>query len=294
METNKHTTLGDEDFLEFLAETAETELPPDGEPSDGNSVSEADLDMEDIDDESLLDKPISEDMDDREIEASFGEFAWGQLNGDVFVRDRQTVRLAAKRSAETRRRKEEEAKRTRIEIQRAAFNQKLIRLDDAIPKSELQILISLLVSEHTRMMDKYSNLINRRLTVLLSPAIPKRLKRCYILFPESIKMTPGFLYTAGPEYGQNKTFWATPELPNFFAPGDEQKIMDSKELQFRVTIDKAVALYHQHREQCIKKEVSYASILLRKKVRTYYDLLKANPMWFNELFKYLKQKQNHE
>lgn len=54
-------------------------------------------------------------------------------------------------------------KADRLNIQREAFRQDVIRLSDSISDEHIKLLISLLVLEHTRMIDKYSNYINKRL-----------------------------------------------------------------------------------------------------------------------------------
>ena len=69
------------------------------------------------------------------------------------------------------RQKAQRLKQDRIRIQRQAFNQECIRLSDPIGNENIKLLVSLLVKEHTRMIDKYSALINKRLAMLLNPFI---------------------------------------------------------------------------------------------------------------------------
>ena len=56
-------------------------------------------------------------------------------------------------------------------------------------------------------------------------------------------------------------------------------------------LDKAVAQYETHKEMLSTKQVKYATMLIRKKVITYYDLVKFKPVWFEVLYKALTSKQ---
>ena len=175
-------------------------------------------------------------------------------------------------------------KADRLNIQREAFRQDVIRLSDPISDEHIKLLISLLVSEHTRMIDKYSNYINKRLAQLLNPLIPTRIKLCKSLFPNSIRMSPGFLYRASKEFGGGLTFWATPNIPYYFTQHTEQQVLLDEKPDMLYIVDKAVKFYHEHSRKRAEKELKYASLIYVRKVATYFDLLRVNPFWFKTLY----------
>lgn len=175
-------------------------------------------------------------------------------------------------------------KEDRIRIQREAFSQTHINLSDPIGDDNIKLLISLLVREHERMVNKYSAYINKRLTALLNPFIPRRLRLCKKLYPDSIRISPGFLYTASKEYGAGLTYWAVPDIPYYLTQNTEQAILIENKPSFLVNIDQAIKFYYEHLKKQTDKELKYASIIYQKKVRTYFDLLKLNPFWYEILY----------
>lgn len=266
--------LTDKELLEFLSE-----------------IQEGDEDIEETRIESdkaiALEEQISltESPENAEIEAYYGDDAWRKLNADVtFLYGDEAQRRTNLAAAKAVRQRAQRLKEDRINIQRLAFNQDVIRLSDPIENESIKRLVSLLVKEHTRMLNQYEAFINKRLAVLLNPLIPKRLRVCKMLYPDSIRISPGFLYKASKEFGRGLTFWAMPSIPYFFVQNTEQKILMDLKPEFLVSIDKAVNLYHEHKEKRAKKELRYASTIIQKKVNTYFDLLKLNPFWFKILY----------
>ena len=94
------------------------------------------------------------------------------------------------------------------------------------------------------MVDKYSTYINKRLTTLLNPFIPRRLRICKSLSPDSIRPCPGFLYKASEEYGAGLTLWAMPNIPYYFVQNTEQKVLMEHKSQFLVNVDQSIKFYH--------------------------------------------------
>lgn len=238
---------------------------------------------------------LSELPENAEIEAQYGEDAWRQLN------ERQVLLFgpAAQRKFNEAAVKAQKAKlwglkQDRIRIQREAFNQDFIKLSDPIGKENLKLLISLLVQEHTRMIGKYTDFINKRLAALLNPFIPRRLRICKELYPAAIRYCPGFLYKASKEFGQGKTFWAVPNIPYYFEQNKEQQVLIEHKAEFLVSVDKAVANFHVHNEKRAVKEMKYASLLIQKGVYTFFELLRLNPFWFETLYNHLKHNKNDD
>lgn len=272
--------LTEKELLEFLSEIE----GDDEDIQEAQNEADKKINLEEERTE-LLELP-----ENAEIEAYYGDDAWRKMNENTCLYGDEIKRKANLASANVRKQKMQRLKEDRIRIQRYAFNQDKIRLSDPIGNENIKLLVSLLVEEHTRMINKYTAFINRRLATLLSPLIPRRLRICKMLYPDSIRISPGFLYRASKEYGRGLTFWAMPNIPYYFAQNTEQKILFEHRPEFLVSIDKSVGFYHEHKYKRTKKELKYASLIIQKGVYTYFDLLKLNPFWFEMLYNHLIEK----
>lgn len=236
-----------------------------------------------------------EEQENREIEARYGDkMSWTGLGLNncrgVKLFGPEGQRRAVIASIEAKRKKSQRLKEDRIRIQREAFRQEYIRLSDPIGNERIKLLVSSLVKEHTRMVDKYSTYINKRLTTLLNPFIPRRLRICKSLYPDSIRPCPGFLYKASEEYGAGLTFWAMPNIPYYFAQNTEQKVLMGHKSPFLVSVDQSIKFYHEHLKKRADKELKYASLIYQKGVYSYFDLLRLNPFWYEVLYNDLQNK----
>lgn len=177
-------------------------------------------------------------------------------------------------------------KKSNAQIQRDAFSQALIPLDEPFTKEQIKILIELLSIQHTNLITRYSNYINNRFTIVLKRLMPVRVIICYKRYPHVMKKSPGFMYS--PATNKDHVFWVTPNIPAFFEQDSEQDlIMDNRpeDLEY---IDRAVEAYYRHHKERADQELRIAMQLYKKKVRTYFDLLKLNPMWFEIMYNYKK------
>lgn len=173
-------------------------------------------------------------------------------------------------------------------IKQMAFNQNDIDLNDLIGQHNMQTIIDLSVQRETRKADIYKEFINKRITSLLKPFIPASLMRLWAEYPSAFFVGPGFLYKAGAEYGGGLLFWAIPNLPYYIAQGQEMDILNSYDNSLLHSIDRAVLKYSQALKLRSDKEIKNASFIIRKGIRTYFDLLKFKPTWFNMFYKNLK------
>lgn len=236
-----------------------------------------------------------EEQENREIEARYGDkMPWTGIGPNncrgVKLFGPEGHRRAVIASVEAKKKKSQQLKEDRIRIQREAFRQEYIRLSDPIGNENIKLLVSLLVKEHTGMIDKYSTYINKRLTTLLNPFIPRRLRICKSLYPDSIRTCPGFLYKASEEYGAGLTFWVMPNIPYYFAQNTEQKVLIEHKSPFLVNVDQSIKFYHEHLKKRADKELKYASLIYQKGVCSYFDLLKLNPFWYEVLYNDLQNK----
>ena len=282
----KYGDLSDKELLEFFADIMS------GDEEIEEAEASADEKICDEEAQSML----SELPENAEIEAYYGDKAWVKpysktksLDHGVILRSPEVKQKAAEGIKEANIKKSQRLKEDRIRIQREAFNQNYIQLSSQIDKPNVQLLISLLTKEHNDMVNRYSNFINRRLAALLGPFIPRRLRSCKVLYPKSVRICPGFMYKASEEYGGGLTFWATPSIPYYFEQGTEQELLLKNKPEFLYSVDKAVLFYHEHLKKRQEKELRYASTIIQNGVRSYFDLLKLNPFWFEILYNELKK-----
>ena len=181
-------------------------------------------------------------------------------------------------------------KHDKIQINRAAFDQTDLTLNDVVTQDQLKMLIADLTSEHTRMIEKLFTYINKRVNDLLRPLIPRAIRVCAERYPHSVVFSPGFMYQASKEYGENKLFWVTLTCPYYFLQGTEQDALLHAKPDLLYSVDKAIVQYYYHKGVLAEKEVKYATSLVNKKIKTYFDLLKYNPFWFAKLYKLLTNK----
>lgn len=278
--------LTENELLEFLCEIK----------SDDEDIQEAQSEaIEKITLEEEHTELSEEEQENREIEARYGDkmpwigSGWNSCQG-VKPFGPEGQRRAAMASIEANKRRSQQLREDRIRIQREAFRQEYVHLSDPIGNDKIKLLVSLLVKEHTRMIDKYSAYINKRLAALLNPFIPRRLRICKSLYPNSIRQCPGFLYKASEEYGAGLTFWAMPNIPYYFAQNTEQKILIEHKSPFLVNVDQSIKFYHEHLMKRADKELKYVSLIYRKGVYSYFDLLKLNPFWYEVLYNDLLNK----
>lgn len=173
-------------------------------------------------------------------------------------------------------------------IAQEAFNQKIIDLKDDISDDRMRILITLLTKSQTGQIKKYQNFINGKFTALLKPLIPRELILCWKKWPGSIHMAPGFLYRASEKYGNNLTFWVTPNVPYFIEQGKELEVLsENNGLSFLGLVDEAVVRFYEAINKRAEKESLIISAILQSNINTYYDLLKSKPIWYKTLYNYL-------
>lgn len=169
-------------------------------------------------------------------------------------------------------------------INQSAFTQSKIPLTTPITKDQLKRLVYLLTEKQRQVMENHEAFINRRLTRLLSPFIPYRIKRCKLFHPEVIRMSKGFMYQASKEFGQGKTFWATPNIPAYFKQGEELELLRRERPEFLFQVDKTIAWYNRVKTELGQRELAIATRLMTLNEGSWYSLLKLNPHWFEMLF----------
>lgn len=302
--------LSEKELYEFLSEIESDDDSLDEIEAEASKIIESEEAVEDLtildssniaDDNEDLEKGLEdsdkagiltedqEERQNREIEAQYGEKAWWGLEFKHvhFSPQHRLKNGSVENLNKGKKERRVKLKEERIAIQREAFNQTFIDLSSEITPDNMKLLISELVAEHTKMIDRYRAFINKRLTVLLKPFIPRLLKLCKTKYPSSVRVSPGFLYQASKDFGDSLTFWASPDIPYFFEQNSETEILRTSKAYWLTRVDRCVVQFHYHSRTRADKELKYASMLYLKRVRTYFDLLKLNPFWFNKLYKKL-------
>lgn len=172
-------------------------------------------------------------------------------------------------------------------LHRAAFDQTDVELSGSISNDLLKELIVILTAEKRALVKKYEDHIERRITNLLAPLIPKILRTTYNRHPQSVKSCPGFIYRSSEKYGKGRTYFVKPKLPYFFEQGTESDVLHASDPSLVSRLDETVLNYHLAKQELFEKEVSIAARIQKHRLYTYFDLLKFNVMWFNALYEHL-------
>ena len=219
--------------------------------------------------------------------AGFPVFDIDRVSGRAVLKDIKMVSAKDKVEQLTNARKEFKAtyKQLKIEYARQAMNQNILDLSLAIPKAQLRQLVTLLTEPYRKRRDKNADFANKSIASLLIARMPRCIKNSFRYHPQTIHLCPGFLYQASEEYGESKTFWATPDIPYFHRQGTEMDYLMTNYGHCLYYIDKAVLRWHKASEKLDYKEVRYASILAQQLQKgTYLELLQYNAVWFHRLF----------
>ena len=286
----EHKGLSDDELYALIdeIENEDDDLAEDVAAAEAKLVEEeAMFEGEDDSSEIVQSGELPENL---ELEAEYGEDAWRMINEDkpiLYNRDKAVREMARGRKLKKYRIAQEKSR-----IQREAFNQTLLPLDKPMGSDNVKLLLRLLVSTHTEIIDKCENYINDRFTKLLRPYVPNSLKNCMRNYPNSIKRSVGFLYTTSemPD-GQTYSFYVQPNLPCYFEQNTEPSVIveEGKE-KFLKNIDKAVRTYNLNYKERAQKEIQYATRIVNRDVVTYFDLLKLNPYWFERLLHHVQNK----
>lgn len=179
--------------------------------------------------------------------------------------------------------KKRQRKERKMAITRLGFDQTLIDLNDRIPREDMRYLVQNTSKGLYGMVNKYEVSANFRIGGALLPHIPNTLVREQKRYPESVRMCPGFIYKTSKRFG-SVSFWATPRVPYYLEQGSESILIHSLSPEKVEGIDRAVNIYNIYKKLFDKRTSFIASKLVYENVKTYYELLKLNPIWFEILY----------
>lgn len=182
-------------------------------------------------------------------------------------------------------------KERHLEIQRKAFEQKLIDLNMVIPNHNAQLLISELIFKYDTLIAKNKEYAIKRINDLIKARTPQFLKAAFKRAPQAFKRHPGFMYKTEKIYAKEYELWVPADGPYYFEQGTESQMLHAKCGRFVKQVDRAI--YNIFRYDAEKKQVAVDSALKLAHLKrgTYFELLKAKPEWFQILYNAIESKK---
>lgn len=179
------------------------------------------------------------------------------------------------------------AKRRRIQardITRFALEQRDLPLSEPITKSELKAFVAEMTKGSTEHMQMHLERITKTVWRALLKHIPRYIKYSWENYRRSCRRAPGFLYSFDGEYGP-VSIWLSPDLPNWLMPGEEQAILDTElDSIKREAMQRRIEVYYRLADKKRKDEIRIALTFARRHIKTYMDLLKENPFWWEVMY----------
>lgn len=169
------------------------------------------------------------------------------------------------------------------EINRMAFDQKLVPLDKKIPNAVFKRLIELLTERQSILLTKYKLFITKRVTNALKRQLPWQVRWIWKRYPYCMKPSGGFIYSANWR-GRIIQIWLTPEIPAYFKQNTERQVLEENYPKVIEFLDDVLIRYDKLRTELAKREVNTAMTLIRQNIRTFFDLLKSKPFLFELIF----------
>ena len=204
---------------------------------------------------------------------------------DLSVLDSEAAEKIAEKAAKAE--KMTSAKRRRIQardITRFALEQRDLPLSETITKSELKAFVTEMTRGSTEHMQMHLERITKTVWRVLLKHIPRYIKYSWENYRRSCKRAPGFLYSFDGEYGP-VSIWLSPDLPNWLMPGEEQAIIDTElDSIKREAMQRRIEVYYRLADKKRKDEVRIALTFARRHIKTYMDLLKENPFWWEVMY----------
>ena len=233
---------------------------------------------------------MDESLEQAEVKAQESEYEERSWFESIKEQEAQAitnhiVTASSQQKSENAKKIHNERRLLKTRIQRAAFDQSEIPLTQKLTNEDVKMLIEVLTEEQVNLVERYAVYITARVKALLLPLIPSQLRRSFKEFPHSVKACPGFLYRASEEYGKGTTFFVKPEVPYYFEQGYEMEVLRKNiRPEYICAIDRAVLKYHQSRERLFNKETSIASSIPKYGIKSYFNLLNHNVIWFSKLY----------
>lgn len=179
------------------------------------------------------------------------------------------------------------AKRRRIlarDISRFALEQKDVDLSEHIGKADIKALVAELTKEYEQHMQMHVDAVTKMVRRILLKHIPRHVKYVWENYRKACRRSPGFLYSFDDQWS-HKQIWLSPDLPNWFELGDEMVIL-SEDLDPVKTgaMQRRIDAYYRYAAKRRDEEVRIALTFARRHIRTYMDLLKENPFWWEIMY----------
>ena len=204
---------------------------------------------------------------------------------DLPIMDSDTAEKIAEKAEKAE--KMTSAKRRRIQardITRFALEQRDLPLSEHITKSELKAFVAEMTRGSAEHMQMHLERITKTVWRVLLKHIPRYVKYSWENYRRSCRRAPGFLYSFDSEH-EPMSIWLSPDLPNWFIPGEEQAIIDAElDSIKREAMQRRIEVYYRLADKKRKDEIRIALTFTRRHIKTYMDLLKENPFWWEIMY----------
>lgn len=186
--------------------------------------------------------------------------------------------------------KYERRKKAEREAVHEALNQTYLDLNSVISVDDKKVLLELLAQGYTDNMNKYSSYIEHTFDVCFRRFIPNELLKMWEKYPETMVPFPGFEYKCTKEFGEEKTYYVSLDLPMYFRPEICTTMFQEHCKDKVMRVDKSIVMFYYHKKLKAETQVRYAKTLAS--IVTFYQLLKKKTYWYSLLIEYLKKKNN--
>ena len=239
-------------------------------------------------DEALLSKQELEDDDIIGLEQ--GEDAIKAPKENLFDAEDKELKKKATKEIQYAKRREKYAKERALK--NAAFEQELVNLDTIIPEDILRLFIEKLCTTKDY-SQRHLELAQALVKAMLYQSVPVNLRRMKELYPLVIKKHLGFLYTTTYCFPERK-MWFACDIPHCFAPGEEMAIIKGFEGKKLKNLDLHIEQYYKGEEKKKRVKTAVAIKLVHNNVKTYMDLVRLDPLWWEVMYSVLKEKNKNE
>lgn len=190
---------------------------------------------------------------------------------------------ALKRKKERDKRKLAELQERKNAIKRFALKQTEINLTDALELADRRLMVAYLARVDTERFNKVCDYIKYRLTNMLRPLVPLKLRRCAAEFPQSVLRHQGFMYE--PKGDPRAARWVVPDIPAYFIAGEEVKLLRAKYPNGLAKVDRFVTYARVLENRIATNSVENAIRIAKRSKITFLEVLKTNPFMFMYIYK---------
>ena len=244
---------------------------------------ELDALLQEIQDTNEMPQDIAEDI------SSDNAWGWGEEEvsaGEYGPHIREMLRGKAAKAAQARAaEKRAEKKALEKQIVDKAINDEFIDLHAPLDVTYKKIIVKQRTDEYFNKAKYNADRICIAISGGLKRIMPGKLISCWNNYRNSIVPAPDFTWTT---LDNSFSYRVTNiDAPFYFKPEDCQGVLIETNEAEAARIDKCIKDFYRWNNTGVKLEISIAQQIAPYK--TFFELLKKKPTWFNDLVIYLKE-----